>query len=183
MSSCIKIAGYLNGATETQCEPSRVVALRFNDGLFVELKQPRPVIGLCRRDLQRKYMSVLLSQLGADDDSAGEMQAAIRAGLNDLGARLNQAASRARDALDPMAPEKSEGIVGQRRLRRPRVLDSKTGKGPPGKEAPGGRTHTQDAQRPLAACVERSNPNKGEPARSTYVKRVCGRTTHRARPV
>jgi len=68
-----------------------------NDGLFAELKQPRPVVGLYRRDLQRRYVSVLLSQLGADDDSAGEMQAAIRAGLNDLAARLNQAASKARD--------------------------------------------------------------------------------------
>jgi hypothetical protein len=68
-----------------------------NNGLFAELKQPRPVIGLYRRDLQRKYVSILLSQLSADDDSAGEMQAAIRAGVNDLNTRLNQAVSKARD--------------------------------------------------------------------------------------
>jgi hypothetical protein len=68
-----------------------------NNGLFAELKQPRPMISLYRRDLQRKYVSILLSQLGADDDSAGEMQAAIRAGLSDLATKLNQAVSKARD--------------------------------------------------------------------------------------
>jgi hypothetical protein len=68
-----------------------------NNGVFAELKQPRPTISLYRRDLQRKYLSILLSQLGADDDSAGEMQAAIRAGLNDLAAKLNQAVIKARD--------------------------------------------------------------------------------------
>jgi hypothetical protein len=68
-----------------------------NNGLFAELKQPRPVIGLYRRDLQRKYVSILLAQLAADDDSAGEMQAAIRAGVSDLGAKLNQASSKIRD--------------------------------------------------------------------------------------
>jgi len=68
-----------------------------NNGLFAELKQPRPVIGLYRRDLQRKYLSILLSQLNANADNAGEMQAAIRAGLNDLATRLNQAVSKTRD--------------------------------------------------------------------------------------
>jgi len=68
-----------------------------NNGLFAELKQPRPVIGLYRRDLQRKYVSILLSQLSADDDSAGEMQAAIRAGISDLGTKLNQVSSKIRD--------------------------------------------------------------------------------------
>src|SRR5215475_11291010 len=33
-----------------------------NSGLFAELKQARPVIGLYRRDLQRKYVNLLLSQ-------------------------------------------------------------------------------------------------------------------------
>jgi hypothetical protein len=68
-----------------------------NNGLFAELKQPRPVIGLYRRDLQRKYVGILLSQLNADDDSAGEMQAAIRAGVSDLGAKLNRVSSKIRD--------------------------------------------------------------------------------------
>ena len=68
-----------------------------NNGLFAELKQPRPVIGLYRRDLQRKYVSILLSQLSADDNGAGEMQAAIRAGISDLGTKLNQVSSKIRD--------------------------------------------------------------------------------------
>jgi hypothetical protein len=68
-----------------------------NRGLFVEINQPRPVIGLYRRDLQRRYVTILLSQLAADDDNAGEMQAAIRAGINELGAKLDQAASKSRD--------------------------------------------------------------------------------------
>jgi hypothetical protein len=68
-----------------------------NNGLFAELKQPRPVIGLYRRDLQRKYVTILLSQLSADGDSAGEMQAAIRAGIAQLGAKLDQGAKKSRD--------------------------------------------------------------------------------------
>jgi len=42
-------------------------------------------------------VSILLSQLSADDDSAGEMQAAIRAGISDLGTKLNQVSSKIRD--------------------------------------------------------------------------------------
>ena len=53
-----------------------------NDGLFVELKQPAPVVDLYRRDLQRIYVSLLLSQLGSDD--SGETQGAIRPGISDL---------------------------------------------------------------------------------------------------
>jgi len=68
-----------------------------NDGLFAELKQPHPVIGLYRRDLQRKYVNILLAQVGANDDNAGDMQAAIRAGLNELADRLKQTAGKARD--------------------------------------------------------------------------------------
>jgi hypothetical protein len=66
-----------------------------NRGLFVELKQPAPVVDLYRRDLQTIYVNLLLSQLGSDNSP--ELQAAIRAGLNDLYPKLDEAMKRARD--------------------------------------------------------------------------------------
>ena len=69
-----------------------------NGGLFLELKQPRPVIDLYRRDLQREYVAIMLSRLGSDDNGAGEIQEAMRAGISDLAARLGQASKKARDS-------------------------------------------------------------------------------------
>jgi len=57
--------------------------LDLNEGLFSELKQPHPVIDLYRRDLQRSYVSLLLSRFSSSDGPS-EFKVALRAGLNDL---------------------------------------------------------------------------------------------------
>lgn len=66
-----------------------------NRGLFAELKQPAPAIDLYRRDLQSMYVNMLLSRLGSDNSA--ELQVAIRAGINDLYPKLEEAAKRTRD--------------------------------------------------------------------------------------
>ena len=60
-----------------------------NRGVFAELKQPAPVVDLYRRDLQSMYVNLLLSRLGSDN--APELQGAIRAGINDLYPKLDEA--------------------------------------------------------------------------------------------
>ena len=67
-----------------------------NDGLFSELKQARPAIDLYRRDLQRSYVNLLVSKLSSSD-GASEFRVAVRAGLSDLGNKLDQAAKKVRD--------------------------------------------------------------------------------------
>jgi hypothetical protein len=67
-----------------------------NDGLFSELKQAHPVIDLYRRDLQRSYVNLLASKLSSAD-GASEFRVALRAGLSDLGNKLDQAAKKVRD--------------------------------------------------------------------------------------
>jgi hypothetical protein len=80
------------------CEAGHIDMLKdLHSGLFAELRQPRPTIDLYRRDLQRKYVGILLTQLGSDDAGAGEMQAAIRAGISDLSAKLDKASKNARE--------------------------------------------------------------------------------------
>ena len=66
-----------------------------NRGVFVELKQPAPVVDLYRRDLQSIYVNLLLSRLGSDNSP--ELQGAIRAGINDLYPKLDEAIKRTRD--------------------------------------------------------------------------------------
>jgi Met-zincin/Domain of unknown function (DUF5117) len=66
-----------------------------NDGLFVEIRQPRPIIDLYRRDLQRTYVSVLLSSFS--DAGPSEFKAALRTGIGDLAGKLGQAAKKVRD--------------------------------------------------------------------------------------
>ena len=70
--------------------------LDLNEGLFSELKQARPVIGLYRRDLQRQYVNLLVSSLSSSD-GASEFRAALRSGLIDLASKLEQAAKKVRD--------------------------------------------------------------------------------------
>jgi hypothetical protein len=69
--------------------------LDLNDGLFSELKQARPVISVYRRELQRRYVGLLVSRFST---SAGEFRAALRAGLSDLHIKLSAAAPKVRDA-------------------------------------------------------------------------------------
>lgn len=71
--------------------------LDLNDGLFIELKQPNPVIGLYRRDLQRLYVSLLMSKF-ASSDGPSEFRVALRAGLTDLAGKLDQSTKKVRDA-------------------------------------------------------------------------------------
>jgi len=70
--------------------------LDLNDGLFSELKQARPTIDLYRRDLQRGYVTLLLSSLSSSEGPS-EFRMALKAGLADLGNKLDQAAKRVRD--------------------------------------------------------------------------------------
>ena len=65
-----------------------------NRGLFAELKQPAPV-DLYRRDLQGRYVNMLLARLGSDNSA--EPPAAIRAGIDDPYPKLDEAAKRTRD--------------------------------------------------------------------------------------
>ena len=67
-----------------------------NDGIFSELNQPRPLIDLYRRDLQRTYVNLLLSQYSAEDGPS-EFRAALRVGLADLTGRLDQVRKKVRD--------------------------------------------------------------------------------------
>jgi hypothetical protein len=67
-----------------------------NDGLFSELKQTRPVIDLYRRDVQRAYVELLVSSLSSSGGPS-EFRVALRAGLNDLAGKLDQAAKKVRD--------------------------------------------------------------------------------------
>jgi hypothetical protein len=70
--------------------------LDLNDGLFSELKQARPTIDLYRRDLQRGYVTLLLSSLSSSEGPS-EFRVALRAGLSDLAGKLDQAAKKVRD--------------------------------------------------------------------------------------
>jgi hypothetical protein len=70
--------------------------LDLNDGLFSELKQARRVIDLYRRDLQRRYVNLLVSSLSSSD-GASEFRVALRSGLGDLASKLDQAANKLRD--------------------------------------------------------------------------------------
>jgi hypothetical protein len=68
--------------------------LDLNLGLFSELDRPEPVIGLYRRELQRRYVGVLVSRFPS---SGGEFRVALRVGSIDLAGRLKAAAERVRD--------------------------------------------------------------------------------------
>jgi hypothetical protein len=70
--------------------------LDLNDGLFSELKQARPTIDLYRRDLQRGYVTHLVSSLSSSDGPS-EFSVALRSGLADLASKLDQAAKKVRD--------------------------------------------------------------------------------------
>jgi hypothetical protein len=70
--------------------------LDLNDGLFSELKQARPTIDLYRRDLQRGYVTLLVSSLSSSEGPS-EFRVALRAGLGDLASKLDQAAKKVRD--------------------------------------------------------------------------------------
>jgi hypothetical protein len=70
--------------------------LDLNDGLFSELRQARPTIDLYRRDLQRRYVTLLASSLSSSDGPS-EFRVALRAGLGDLASKLDQAANKVRD--------------------------------------------------------------------------------------
>jgi hypothetical protein len=65
-----------------------------NQGLFSELKQPEPVIDLYRRELQRRYVGLLVSRFSS---SAGEFRVALRAGSVDLAGMLKVAAQKVRE--------------------------------------------------------------------------------------
>jgi hypothetical protein len=65
-----------------------------NQGLFSELKQPEPVIDLYRRELQRRYVGLLVSSFSS---SAGEFRVALRAGSVDLAGMLTAAGQKVRD--------------------------------------------------------------------------------------
>jgi hypothetical protein len=67
-----------------------------NDGLFSELKQAHPTIDLYRRDLQRAYVTLLLSSLSSSEGPS-EFRVALKSGLGDLGTKLDQAAKKVRD--------------------------------------------------------------------------------------
>jgi hypothetical protein len=56
------------------------------------------VIHLYRGDLQREYVNLLVSKLSSED-GASEFRVALRAGLSDLGNKLEQAAQKVRDPL------------------------------------------------------------------------------------
>ena len=60
-----------------------------------EIKQPRPTIDLYRRDLQRTYVSLLLSSYSNAGPS--EFKVALRAGIGDLAGKLEQGAKKVRD--------------------------------------------------------------------------------------
>jgi hypothetical protein len=68
--------------------------LDLNEGLFSELNQPEPVIGLYRRELQRRYVGLLVSRFSS---SEGEFRAGLRVGSVDLAGRLKAAAEKVRD--------------------------------------------------------------------------------------
>ena len=82
-----------------------------NRGLFVELKQPAPVVDLYRRDLQSMYVNLLLSRLGSDNSA--ELQGAIRAGINDLYPKLDEAIEEDARPADAVAPQELEGSAGK----------------------------------------------------------------------
>jgi hypothetical protein len=65
-----------------------------NQGLFSELKQPEPVIDLYRRELQRRYVGLLVSRFSS---SEGEFRVALRVGSVDLAGRLKAAAEKVRE--------------------------------------------------------------------------------------
>jgi hypothetical protein len=83
-------AATLSGATDRYQGADLLVDL--NDGLFLEIKQPRPTIDLYRRDLQRTYVSLLLSSFSNAGPS--EFKAALRTGIGDLASKLDQAAKK-----------------------------------------------------------------------------------------
>lgn len=62
-----------------------------NDGLFSELGEASPVIDFYRRDLQRRYVDLLLSKLSSSN-APSEFRAAVREGLTGLANKLDQAA-------------------------------------------------------------------------------------------
>ena len=68
--------------------------LDLNAGLFSELRQQRPVINLYRRELQRRYVRVLVSRFSLSD---GEFTMALRAASVDLVGKLSAAAQQVRD--------------------------------------------------------------------------------------
>jgi Met-zincin/Domain of unknown function (DUF5117) len=70
--------------------------LDLNEGLFRELKQAHPVIDLYRRDLQRSYVTLLMSRFSSSSGPS-EFRVALRAGLTDLAIKLDQAAKKVRD--------------------------------------------------------------------------------------
>jgi len=70
--------------------------LDLNDGLFSELKQARPTIDLYRRDLQRGYVTLLVSSLSSSEVPS-EFKAALRSALGDLRSKLDEAPKRVRD--------------------------------------------------------------------------------------
>ena len=82
-----------SGATDRYQGADLLVDL--NDGLFLEIKQPRPTIDLYRRDLQRTYVSLLLSSYSNAGPS--EFKVALRAGIGDLAGKLEQGAKKVRD--------------------------------------------------------------------------------------
>ena len=67
-----------------------------NDGLFSELKQPRPAIDLYRRDLQRRYVKHLMSGFSSEEGPS-EFKAALRVGITDLAIKLDQGMKKVRD--------------------------------------------------------------------------------------
>ena len=67
-----------------------------NEGLFRELKRTRPVIDLYRRDLQRSYVNLLISSYSASEGPS-EFRVALRAGLENLGNRLDVVAKKVND--------------------------------------------------------------------------------------
>ena len=75
-----------------------------NQGLFSELKQPEPVIDLYRRELQRRYVGLLVSSFSS---SAGEFRVALRAGSVDLAGMLTAAGQKVRDPRDTRAPQRA----------------------------------------------------------------------------
>ena len=70
-----------------------------SEGLFAELRAPHPKIDLYRRDLQRRYVAILISRLSSDDDgSESELSAAARGALGDLVSALEQATKKVSDS-------------------------------------------------------------------------------------
>lgn len=70
--------------------------LDLNEGLFRELKQAHPVIDLYRRDLQRSYVTLLMSRFSSSSGPS-EFKVALRAGLTDLAIKLDQSVKKVRD--------------------------------------------------------------------------------------